>query len=121
MKPWDWVALVLSVAATAGFTSLFFLQSLGPAQIQVETPEGLFLYPLDKNAEYSFQGPLGQTHLDVQDGQAFIHDSPCTNQLCVHMGSIRHSGQWVACLPNRIFVRIIGGQDRGDGVDIQTF
>ena len=38
-----------------------------------------------------------------------------SRQVCVHMGAISKPGQWVACLPNKVFVRVRGNS--GQGID----
>lgn len=47
--------------------------------------------------------------------------SDCKDQTCVHMGRLRHSGEFSACLPNRVVIRLYPADesaDRADGVDI---
>jgi len=48
-----------------------------------------------------------------------VEDSPCRDKICVLGGWISHSGEWLACLPNSVFVRVEGA-DTGP-VDAQTF
>lgn len=57
--------------------------------------------------EYTVQGPLGKTIIQVQDGEARIIDSPCPDKLCVRMGWVRAKGQSAICVPNRILLRVV--------------
>jgi hypothetical protein len=59
------------------------------------------------------KGPIGDTVVVIRDGKAFVEDSPCPDKLCVHMPAISQAGQWIACLPNKVFVRVRGTSEQG--------
>jgi hypothetical protein len=61
------------------------------------------------------KGPLGETVVVISGGKARVEDSPCPDKLCVHMPAISKPGQWIACLPNRVFVRVRGSS--GEKID----
>lgn len=109
MKPLDWFFLVLSLLLTLGTAWWVLAPTDAPLRVEVQTPAGTFLYPLDEDREVEAEGPLGTTHVHIVNGGVFVHDSPCTNKVCLAMGTIHQGGQYVACLPNRVFVRITGG------------
>jgi hypothetical protein len=48
---------------------------------------------------------------EIRDGSAWVVSSQCPNQICVRQGKISRPGQWIACLPNDIFIRISGQTD----------
>lgn len=118
MKFLDWFFLVLSLALTVGSAWLVLAPTDAPIRVEVQGPEGTFLYPLSEDREIEAQGPLGTTHVHVVGGRVFVHDSPCNNQVCVAMGQISTPGQYVACLPNRVFVRITGGAADPEAPDV---
>lgn len=66
------------------------------------------MYPIATKTTVAVPGPLGITHVVLDGGGVYIHDSPCKEKICVNMGRISAVGSWVACLPNRVFVRIEG-------------
>lgn len=109
VKPFDWFFLALSVFLTAGTAWLVLAPTDAPLRVEVQGDEGTFLFPLSEDRIVEARGPLGPTHVHIGQGRVWVHDSPCANQVCVAMGKIDRSGQYVACLPNRIFVRITGG------------
>jgi len=43
--------------------------------------------------------------------------SPCTGKFCIHSGWLRHSGEVMACLPNGVFVELVGGERRFDSIN----
>jgi hypothetical protein len=66
------------------------------------------------------EGPIGHTHVVIEGNRVRVTESPCRDKICIAAGWIEHTGEWTACLPNRVFVRVEGGE-RDDGVDAQTF
>lgn len=50
------------------------------------------------------------------DGIEMI-EADCPDQLCIGFGHVHEDGDTIVCLPNRIFVEIVGGADSGDGAD----
>ncbi len=112
--PWkpkaaDIVILCLSLAAVAGSAYLSAKSYAGNPRLIVEAQGRRYVYPLNQDSHIQAPGPLGLTQIHIEDGHAHIETSPCENQLCVAMGKIDKKGQWLACLPNRVFVRIEGG------------
>jgi hypothetical protein len=116
----DILILVLSVAACVA-AGLWAWDSVGKEPtLVVSSDSGLYQYPLNKDARFEVSGPLGKTTIVIRAGQAYIEDSPCANKLCVNMGKISKNGQWVSCLPNKVFVRVEGSGAKG-GVDAASY
>jgi len=44
-------------------------------------------------------------------------DSPCRGKVCVHGGWLTEAGELLACLPNKIMVRILGSDSRFDAMN----
>lgn len=65
-------------------------------------------------------GPLGQTEVVIQNHQAFVHQSPCRNKICVRSGPISRTGQVIICIPNNVVVRVIGEQGQTPPYDAIT-
>ena len=59
------------------------------------------------------KGPLGITEVAIKKGQVRIVKSPCKNKVCIKSGYIRYADRLVACIPNRVVVRIVGSMHRG--------
>ncbi len=75
----------------------------------IEASGGRWVYPLDSDRELRIPGPLGETTIEIGAGAARIADSPCPDRTCVAAGSLSRPGQWSACLPNKVMLRIEGG------------
>lgn len=71
--------------------------------------------PLDRDVDDQVvRGRLGDVHLAVRDGAVRVTSSSCRNKVCVGMGSKRHRGEVLACVPNELIVRIVGGEPDAD-------
>lgn len=113
MRPLDWCFLILSLGLTVGTAGVAFLPSDAPLRVEIEDASGRAVYPLDQVRVIAARGPLGVTAVHIENGGVHIEDSPCQNKVCIAMGAVRSSGQFVACLPNHVFARITGGTPEG--------
>ena len=48
--------------------------------------------------------------LIIENGEAYISEAICRNQICVRHRPISRSGEAIVCLPNGVTVRITGGE-----------
>lgn len=117
MKVLDWFFLLASVALTVGTAWVVLAPTSEPLRVEVQDPSGTSLYPLDEDRVIQAHGPLGITTIHVAQEKVWVHDSPCTNKVCIAMGVIHETGQFVACLPNQVFVRITGGEPSPEAPD----
>ena len=119
-RPLDYLALILSIGAVVAASVFAYGGNVQASEVSIENEEGTFLYPLDQDRDVAVHGPLGDTMVHVRDGRVRVHESPCRDKICIAAGWLDQTGQWTACLPNRVFVRVEGGESE-DGVDAQTF
>lgn len=121
----DLVIFGVAAALVMGTSLLVLNRQSGTRYVQMTGETGEWIAPLNKDAEYQIPGPLGITYMHIHNGTAAIVDSPCKNKLCILAGAISEPNQWVACLPNKVFVRITskGSDGAGDtgGVDAGAY
>jgi hypothetical protein len=101
------LAAVLLIAAVASF----WLVTAGePGERIVVEQQGriIFQAPLDQPRTVTFTGPVGETVLAIADGGARIVASSCPHHICQASGTVRRSGQLLACIPNRLLLRVAG-------------
>lgn len=120
LKPGDFAVLVLSITLTAGSFLWVFSQSGGTRMAEVEAEGKVYLYPLDSPRVVEIPGALGPSVIKIGEDGAHFQDSPCSNKLCIHQGPQDLPGEWAACLPNKVFLKIIGQADP-EAPDAGTF
>jgi hypothetical protein len=108
LKAIDLLAIVLALLVIGGFSMAAYSGNGGANDVVVEASGTQWIYPLNVDRQESVRGPIGETLVIIKGGQAFVEDSPCPDKLCVHMPAVSRPGQWIACLPNRVFVRVRG-------------
>ena len=48
----------------------------------------------------------------ICDGKSVYFDSSdCPDKVCVNTGALSKDGEWAACLPNRVFLKVTGGDE----------
>jgi len=70
---------------------------------------------------YRVPGTLGISEIEVRDGQIRFNSSPCQGQQCVHSGWAKRGGEFIACVPNRVSVTVLGQGAGGDYYDSINF
>ncbi len=116
----DIAVFLLSVLAVV-FISISVYATQGNAlYVHISGATGEWIESLDKDQELQIPGPLGITYVHIENHSVRIEDSPCDNKLCIAMGAIGQANQWVACLPNKVFVRIESGAQK-DEIDAAAF
>ncbi len=116
--PADLAVIALVAAVTAGVSAYSYADG-GTGRVSIASGKNEWIYPLNVDREIDVRGPLGDTRVEIADGTARIVDSPCRDKVCVRMGRLDRTGDWSACLPNGVLVRIVGGGS--DEVDAATY
>ncbi len=84
--------------------------------IEVHTVDGSSVISLKKDATHIVKGPLGAAKIIIEDGQARMESAPCPLKICEAMGPIKNAGETILCLPNRISIKVTGGEGELDAV-----
>lgn len=119
LRPLDYSAIVLSIAIVAAFSIFAYAGRGRSGEVIIEAAGASWIYSLGEERRITIDGPLGPTIVVIRGGRAFVEDSPCPDKLCVHMAAIAKPGQWIACLPNKVFVRVRGTS--GENVDDTSY
>lgn len=89
-----------------------------PLEIEIRSAEGPPIRaPLAENRRFTLHGPLGDSMVEIRDGQVRFLSSPCQGKQCIHFGWLHSAGETAACLPNRVTVRVLGRDLRYDAVN----
>lgn len=112
LRPGDRLLVPLLLALAVGLILLQLGREPGRKVVVEVAGQVVFTAPLDQTRQVGLNGPLGTTELRIADGQARILSSPCPNKICIGMGAVTRSGELLACVPNRLLVRVEGGNNR---------
>lgn len=102
----DLLIFLLLLAAVAGISIMTY--SPGSGYLEVRTHEAIFRYSMSTDQQIEVNGPLGKTHIIIEDGAAKIVDSSCPTKSCTLQKPISLSGKWIACLPNHVLLTVVG-------------
>ena len=72
---------------------------------------------LRRDQDFRVLGVLGESLIQVRDGQAAFVDSPCPGKLCIRSGHLHHAGETAACLPNAVSLHVVGDNALFDAVN----
>jgi hypothetical protein len=121
LRPFDILIAVAAIAAIAFSSISVYSRQGSDLRAVITTHSGEWVYPLGTDKTIEAAGPLGTTWVEIHGKKVHITDSPCANKTCIAAGDISSAGQWLACLPNRVFVRIEGAAADERAIDAGAF
>lgn len=108
------LVIILSFTSLGDFT--------GKPEVHVRASGQRWVYDLSVDAFATFDGPVGETTIEIRDGKVHVHDSDCRNKVCISAGWISRPGQWIICLPNDVVILVEGAvTEQEGGVDDTAF
>lgn len=72
---------------------------------------------LSQDRHLDIDGVRGPSTVEIKDGRVRFIASPCQGKQCIHSGWLNHSGEFAACLPNRVSLYVVGGEARFDTIN----
>ncbi|MBP3709261.1 MAG: NusG domain II-containing protein [Treponema sp.] len=106
LKFLDIVVFALFLAVTVFSFTAAYRNADSHKEIVIHTPAGIFAYDMAKDRTIQVHGRLGVSTIEIANGAVHFVDSPCPNKTCVYAHPISEAGEWAACLPNQVFIRI---------------
>lgn len=105
--------LLLAALAAFGGISWYLAAGTQKAEAVVEVDgqeEGR--YPLDQDTSVEIQLEDGSyNRLEIKDGRADITEASCPDKICVDHRPVNRRGESLVCLPNKVVVEIVNGQE----------
>ncbi len=117
IKKGDLVIALLAVVLIVAIGWNTWRAGSGTPALHIQVDERTWIYMLDKDQTIEIQGPIGLTRIIIEDEHVHVSDSPCTEKICIAAGEISESGDWIVCLPNRVFLSIEGTTETQKEVD----
>jgi hypothetical protein len=117
---WLDVAIIAVVLAGGGLLAWRVYAGDGTAPVlHIKGETGEWYYPLDRERHVTVHGPVGDTVVAIEGGEARVLSSDCPEKLCVRSPGIKRNGEWIACLPNRVLVTVEGSG--GGAYDAESY
>ena len=107
------LAAVLAAAAVALAVIFFLIPEEKQGNIAVVTIEGMEYgrYSLSKDQTVEISNEKGHNTLIIKDSKAYMEEADCPDGYCIYRGNISTVGETIVCLPHRLVVEIISGDD----------
>ena len=105
------VIIIVSILVIS-LTALFIVEATrkpGAAVLVKIDGKEVATYSLDKDATYELNG--GTNILRIEGGKAWMIEANCPGHDCIKQGKISKTGKYIACLPNKILVIVVGEDD----------
>lgn len=109
------IITVLAITAVVVFaTNLMQRKNTGSQAMVVVSVDGeeYGSYPLNKDLEDKIEFPDGSYNvIQIEDGYVSVSEASCRDQICVNHMHIHYSGETIVCLPNRLVIEIVNGEE----------
>ena len=117
MKKTDLILGLIAIIAAAGIW-LFYSAGADHGLTAVVTVDGEVRaeLPLDETDSIEIETEWGYNIVHTENGQAFVAEADCRDQICVEHKKIEKTGETIVCLPHKMVVEIIGGEEEMDMV-----
>ena len=113
------ICLILAVLLLAGGFWLFRVltrEEGGRVEVSVDGQVVMTL-PLEEDTSLVLGEGAHTNTLVIRDGAAQVTEASCPDHVCMDRGAVRYDGETIVCLPNKLVVTVVGGEDSGlDGV-----
>lgn len=108
------ILLLLIICVGFLIQKIYFGKSGAVAVIE-QDGETISELPLNKDTELVLDdGDGGSNTITVKNGTVAVTDANCPDLVCVHTGSISHTGEVIACLPHKLIITISGDDNSLD-------
>lgn len=116
------IRIILAVLIVAG---LFYIinqvriNNMNTDQLYVEISVDGELYKrvnINEEEEFRIDGTNGYNIVKVHDNGVEIVEADCPDKICVKTGFIDQVGKTIVCLPHKIYIEIVGGEDELDAI-----
>lgn len=107
--------IILAVLAAAAFLFIYqrYVATSEGAKVLVQrNGETIASYPLTGEEHLIFTDENGNKNvLIIRDKKAYMEEANCPDKLCVKQRAITKTGESIICLPHKLVVQIIGGEE----------
>ena len=70
------------------------------------------VYSLNDDKIIDLDGEFGHNQIVIQNGEAYMKEADCPDQICVRHKAISKSGESIVCLPHKVVVEISSEEEQ---------
>ena len=114
------ITALLLAAAAASAAALLLQRGGAPSPTARITRDGVLLEEIgldqvDQPRSFALEDGSGSNTVTVERGRICISEADCPDQICVRQGWISDGTVPIVCLPHRLMIQIVGGEEGLDG------
>ena len=104
--------------------SIFIYKEPEKDNLQVEVSiDGKLIetYPLGSDSKYNIRKiiDVGNT-LVIENGEVYILEADCADELCVKQGKIKRANESIICLPHKLVIKITSSEAGDNNSDLDV-
>ena len=99
--------IIYAVVIFAIVCSYKFSEKFPFNYVEVVTPYKKLIFPLKQDKVITVKGEIGNLTIMIKDKKVKVIHSSCSNKICIKTGWISSSGEFIACVPNHILIKLV--------------
>ncbi len=111
----DIIIIACLILAAFGFLGMQYMTTrTAGAMIEIQVAGQLYgTYSLKEDQEIPVTNDKGITSntVVIENQQAYMKQADCPDHLCQKQGQISHQSESIVCLPNKVVVTVISGEE----------
>lgn len=97
--------IILAMIIAVFFYIRSYMHSFTADSVRIsENGEIIGTYPLSEDKTVT----LKHNKIKIINGEVFMEEADCPDKSCIKQGAVSHTGDTIACLPNRVVIEITG-------------
>lgn len=108
------IAAAAAAVCAAAAAVWIILSGMTPRNPTAEIYLGGVLYktlPLSEDCEFVIETERGSNTVTVSNGAVAVTEADCPDKVCVRTGAISGGAVPIVCLPHRLEIRVVSGED----------
>ena len=107
------VILIAGLLSFGGFHLYQMTKTKADSLVRVTVDGAVYgEYPLSEDTEVVIEDGDGSFNkLVIKAGYADITEADCPDRICVNHLHVHYTGETIVCLPNKVVVEIVGGEE----------
>lgn len=99
------------VVVFTGVTRVLYRGKGNYVEITVDGKKEIIL-DINKDTEYSIRQGDSLNIIKIENQRVSVVNANCRDGLCVKKGSIQNNGESIICLPHKVVITIVSGDDK---------